>query len=713
MTWRRPTAEAVAWVDDLPADDWLQLARYLAPAVRIDQKIIRNLRLRYLPASDAGLESRLWWSPVVASRSALAISMQADVARALVDGADYNLGALETALTGLVDHWSPLAQLEQRCRFAVLRNDMAAVDDALRDVVKLYVQSDADARLKILSWCRAALPQITAPEDHSEAANWLAMLTSSAWGEREDDEPAQIANRTSTLPVWLSTLLPASESHAIGVRLYENSLGFTAPDDDGLKLALDSPLPGRLKVEVPDTEFTPRWETVYAGHAIALPAAARRVILTTLLGVRYELAPEAETGTAEESVEPSAANPDLEIRLWFDEPMAELAEQIAAQLSKAGFSRVKAEPWRDVRESGDPDLASFNTGANLHLAQSQTITGERLRELLEDLVPLRLHAAEKPEVTMFPGSHWGLAPDQCYLLVSAAPDLKALMAYVVAEFEGSKALDNYYFMRRIGDYERFHSYSFNWEFFRDLAGPLKRREASRPVFVIDQAQALEAPMISERSFPAPHWRLMVANTLAAADIVNAWLETLTAAGAEPTAGNDWFLEGLDLSPADLTPTAREFLGLAGVVDESPIAWRGANLTVELTLERHDRNWERAHYTAQERLRGLGLEVFDEFGAGAGRLLSEIRYASQSVVGPDAGLILLLRGYTTDLDGKVHFLVDEKQTFDVSVEALRRAFPGYRHLVVVIDSVKVSDFEAHEAASGDGGGRSNHAYPVDP
>ena len=42
----------------------VQLAMYLSPAARIEPALLRMARLEFLPASDAGLESDLWFSPL-------------------------------------------------------------------------------------------------------------------------------------------------------------------------------------------------------------------------------------------------------------------------------------------------------------------------------------------------------------------------------------------------------------------------------------------------------------------------------------------------------------------------------------------------------------------------------------------------------------------------------------------------------------------------
>ncbi len=69
-------------------DDSARLARLLAPALGIDTTLLRNMRMRYLPGTNAGLESALWFSNLVASRSARAIGCTPGVARLLTGALD-------------------------------------------------------------------------------------------------------------------------------------------------------------------------------------------------------------------------------------------------------------------------------------------------------------------------------------------------------------------------------------------------------------------------------------------------------------------------------------------------------------------------------------------------------------------------------------------------------------------------------------------------
>ena len=67
MSWLAPTASDRDLVDQIEARSptLYRLALVLAPALRVEPLLLRNARLHFLPQSDAGLESDLWFSPLV------------------------------------------------------------------------------------------------------------------------------------------------------------------------------------------------------------------------------------------------------------------------------------------------------------------------------------------------------------------------------------------------------------------------------------------------------------------------------------------------------------------------------------------------------------------------------------------------------------------------------------------------------------------------
>ena len=141
-------------------------------------------------------------------------------------------------------------------------------------------------------------------------------------------------------------------------------------------------------------------------------------------------------------------------------------------------------------------------------------------------------------------------------------EVKELAKLVAKTLGLSGYRDIYFFCARIGNHYTDFDFTFNWEPFRDLAGPLERAPDAEPVLVVAQAEPLQAPKVERREVPVPHFLLTVAKNLSAQSVANAWLETIVEAGAQHgrhVGPFDWFLEDLGLAREDLTPKARDFV----------------------------------------------------------------------------------------------------------------------------------------------------------
>lgn len=97
--------------------------------------------------------------------------------------------------------------------------------------------------------------------------------------------------------------------------------------------------------------------------------------------------------------------------------------------------------------------------------------------------------------------------------MAEAENLQAIAAEI-SKAKRQKVIDRYYFLLRVGD--DFSSYSFNWEPFRDLAGPLKIPEGARPIVVHSVKERLEHPVTSAPDSPLPHIDIAVTPTIPAA-----------------------------------------------------------------------------------------------------------------------------------------------------------------------------------------------------
>jgi hypothetical protein len=139
---------------------------------------------------------------------------------------------------------------------------------------------------------------------------------------------------------------------------------------------------------------------------------------------------------------------------------------------------------------------------------------------------------------------------------------KELRRALAEEFGLSENLDNYYFLQRIGT--NYGDYPFNWEPFRDLAGPLKAGSASLPIVVVSDSTGRNAPEVRHREEPAPHHELWVSPTTPAEAIASAWLELLAENGAfhgDYHGPFNWFPQALGITADNLSEKGRMFLKL--------------------------------------------------------------------------------------------------------------------------------------------------------
>ncbi len=131
-----------------------------------------------------------------------------------------------------------------------------------------------------------------------------------------------------------------------------------------------------------------------------------------------------------------------------------------------------------------------------------------------------------------------------------------------AELGIEERYDSYFFLARLGS--NYDKYVFNWEPFRDLAGPLVSSETSLPILVISDDKARSRPEIVRQESPYPHFRFFVSPSVPVAPIANTWLELLVSDGAQHEKYKgpfSWFTKNLGTTVEDLSERARQFLNL--------------------------------------------------------------------------------------------------------------------------------------------------------
>jgi hypothetical protein len=145
-------------------------------------------------------------------------------------------------------------------------------------------------------------------------------------------------------------------------------------------------------------------------------------------------------------------------------------------------------------------------------------------------------------------------------------DIETLVTALEARTNQRARADRYFFLLRAGS--NWEDYPFNWEPFRDLAGPLEPPADAVPIAVVSVAEAPE-PTTEVSDDPFPHVEITVAPTVPVNQIVEAWIAALRDQGVEPIVRPaPWFLKNLGLQTTDVSADVRSFLGLGEPVAAS-------------------------------------------------------------------------------------------------------------------------------------------------
>ncbi len=212
MSWLQPTAFERDLVADLRRrwPDLVPLARLLSLATRVEPLLLRNARLHFLPGSATEIESLLWFSPLIGARSTGEVIIHAGAARLLADELRHDDALLAQVIKfthGHTRHWSPEERLEQDLRLAALRDDRAAVEQGLQDILKrLHDEGDEEQRIRLARWSRRCLAAVSNPQNPLAEARLLGQFATCSLGASSAPAPDSAAQ---PLPEWLAGKLPA------------------------------------------------------------------------------------------------------------------------------------------------------------------------------------------------------------------------------------------------------------------------------------------------------------------------------------------------------------------------------------------------------------------------------------------------------------------------------------------------------------------------
>lgn len=284
--------------------DVVRLARALSVAARVEPVLVRRVRTRIFPGMDPGVESDLWFSPLVESAGQGGFVLDARVAELLreslsrehLDGG----ASPETSLLSRVERileqvhagHVPSIWAEERATIMALRGDPpGAMEEALRPAAKAMTESD-ERGLEVARWAVRALPRLPEAARRTEAAAMLALGASARLGGRPVATPPGGEGRLSPHLAWMLPPGSLSERVELAVRLLRGGLEFLTPESDPGLPVVSLPRTHPLLVQV-------SWDTgldagqklahVEPGRAVTLPESADPVTLRTLAGDEYDL----------------------------------------------------------------------------------------------------------------------------------------------------------------------------------------------------------------------------------------------------------------------------------------------------------------------------------------------------------------------------------------------------------------------------------------
>lgn len=218
MSWLQPTPEDEQDIQQLREErpELYAYAQVLALALWIDSRLLRNLRLRFLPKSSVELETELWFSSLIHTRNVQAATMYSGIARALCDSLmkDENserFASAKTEIAKLTQHWPETDRIEQEMRWAVLEGDEQALKNNVQRILKALTLAEGDVEKRELArWVKGTLPILKATTQTDTEQQWLSQYVAASlglagnwWAENAELQP---------LPAVLVSALPTVKS---------------------------------------------------------------------------------------------------------------------------------------------------------------------------------------------------------------------------------------------------------------------------------------------------------------------------------------------------------------------------------------------------------------------------------------------------------------------------------------------------------------------
>lgn len=247
MSWLQPTLEDQQYVQQFQQEqpDLYTYAQVLALALQIDSRLLRNLRLKFLPRSNIELESELWFSPLMHTRNAKTATMRPAIARVLCDAfmvenpSQFKL--VKAVIIKLTKHWPEASQIEQEMRWAVLEKNTQVLQHNAQRIVKAITQIKRDSEKRELArWIRNTLPILDASNEINQEHFWLFRYVIAVLGIKDKYWEKEI--EPQLIPDKLTRTLSNEYHQKLGLRLRPGILEILKPGEEKA-VEISIPLP--------------------------------------------------------------------------------------------------------------------------------------------------------------------------------------------------------------------------------------------------------------------------------------------------------------------------------------------------------------------------------------------------------------------------------------------------------------------------------------
>jgi hypothetical protein len=217
----------------------LVLARLVAPAPRIEPELLRAIRIAAAPEVDAGAEADLWFGPLVGTRGAGVVSLDADVADALRDelAAAWAKGGHDRApllrargaMQRIHATASPALALEERLAWlAIEGGGSSELEAELWPALRALADP---ARMDVATWALQAWPRLPAAAQRSRAGLLLrAAATARLSLPLDADRPPA--------GIDIAAALRALPHVPLGISWTSDVLRLGATDDDAVEILI-------------------------------------------------------------------------------------------------------------------------------------------------------------------------------------------------------------------------------------------------------------------------------------------------------------------------------------------------------------------------------------------------------------------------------------------------------------------------------------------